>query len=204
MDTMRPLTVEARAWYARMVPSHALPPGSREARSRRWARRSRRRNGVTQVLAISLGPIVGLALFQNGQQEHASVLYYLASVSAGVLTLVATVSVMYLAARASAKLVRPRPRWQYGVVGIVYFVPVAAFVRVAVAHMQAHTQNETSWAAVAGGLLAMYCGAAGVLMFGRAICWGRVRRACWLFPPQWVDHLYPGPGMGLKPGTPEA
>jgi hypothetical protein len=162
--------------------------------------RSRRRRGsVTQVLAISLGPIMGLALFQNGQQEHASVLYYFASVSAGVLTLIATVSVMYLAARASARLVRPRPRWQYAVVGIVYFVPVAVFVRVAVAHVQAHTQNETSWAAVAGGLLAMYCGAAGVLMFGRAICRGRVRRAFWLFPPQWVDHLYPPPGLGLRP-----
>jgi hypothetical protein len=164
----------------------------------------RRRNGVTQVLAISLGPIVGLAFFQNGRREHASVLYYFASVSIGVLTLIATLSVMYLAARASANLTRPRPRWQYGLLGTVYFVPVAAFVRVAVAHVQAHTQNETSWAAVAGGLLATYCAAAGLLMFGRAICWGRARRAFWLFPPQWVDHLHPPPGVDLRRDAPEA
>jgi hypothetical protein len=192
------------AWYALIVPSHALPPGSPEARSRQRARRSRRRGGVTQVLAVSLGPIAGLAFFENGQQEHASVLYYFASVSVGVLTLIATVFGMYLSARGSAKLTRARPRWQYAVVGVLYFVPVAAFVRVAVAHLQAHTQNQTSWAAVAGGLLATYCLVAGLLMFGRAICPGRARRAFWLFPPQWVDQLYPPPGAGLGPDVPEA
>lgn len=129
-------------------------------------------------------------------------LYYVASVMAGAVTLAATGGAMYLSARASAKLVRPRPRWQYGIFGIAYFGPVAAFVRVALAHIQAHTQNETSWAAVAGGLLAIYCGAAGLVMFGRAICWGRARRAFWLFPPQWVDQLYPLPGVAPGDGAP--
>lgn len=186
---MRTFDSARNAWYALIVPFHALPPGSPEARSRQRAKRSSRRSGVTQVLAVSLGPITGLAFFQNGQQEHASVLYYFASVSVGLLTLVATVGVIYLSARAAARLTRPRPRWQYGVVGFVYLLPGAAFVVVAVAHVQTHTENETSWAAVAGGLLAMYCGAAGLLMFGRAISWGRARRAFWLFPPMWLDHL---------------
>jgi hypothetical protein len=157
-----------------------------------------------QALAVSLGPLVGLAFVQNGQHEHASVLYYVACVMAGVFTLAATLGAMYLSARASAKSVLPRPRWQYGLLGIAYFGPVAVFVRVAVAHVQAHTQNATSWAAVAGGLLAIYCGFAGLLMLGRAISWGRARRAFWLFPPQWVDQLYPRPAVAPGEGGPDA
>jgi hypothetical protein len=192
------LTPRVIAWYVRLVPSHALPPGSPEARARQ---RAKRRGGVVQVLAILTGPLVGWAFIQNGQQEHASVLYYFASVIVGAVTLIATVGAMYLSARASAKLVRPRPRWLYGLLGIAYFGPVAVFVRVAVAHVRAHTQNQTSWAAVAGGLLALYCGAAGLLMLGRALCWGRPRRTFWLFPPQWVDQLYPPPGAASGDGA---
>jgi hypothetical protein len=136
---------------------------------------------------------VGIAFFQNGQQEHASVLYYVWSVVVGVLWTVVTISAMYASSRASTRLVRPRPRWLYGLLGVAWCAPVVAFVRVAVEHVHAHTQNETSWAAVAGGILAMYCGSYGLLMLGRALWRGQARRAFWLFPPQWADHQYPPP-----------
>jgi hypothetical protein len=69
-----------------------------------------------------------------------------------------------------------RPRLQYWLLGSACAGPVAAFVRVALDPVHAHTQNEMSWAAVAGGLLAMYSGAAGLAMFGRAIVSGRAQR----------------------------
>jgi hypothetical protein len=178
------------------VPSHALPPGSPLARTRRIRRR--RRRGGARGLVIFLPVGVATAFVGNGRQEHASVLYYFGCVLLFVVAVIATIGAAYLSARLSARLIRPRPRWQYCLFCLAYCCPVAAFVRVAVEHVRDHTQNETSWAAVAGGMLATYCVIAGLLMLGRAVVIGRARRAFWLFPPQWVDQLW------LVPGEPPA
>ena len=81
-----------------------------------------------------------------------------------------------------------RPRWLYGLAAILYAVPVAIFVRIAAEHIAAHTANDTSWAAMAGGIFATLSALGGLLMLGRAVVFGRWRRAFWVFPPLWLEH----------------
>jgi protein-S-isoprenylcysteine O-methyltransferase Ste14 len=84
----------------------------------------------------------------------------------------------------------PRPtagqRWLYSLFALCYAVPVALLVRAALQH--AHTMNEDGWAPMAAGMVATYCAIAGLIMLGRALAWGRARRAFWIFPPIWLDH----------------
>lgn len=99
-----------------------------------------------------------------------------------------TILAYMAAARLAAISIRRRPRWLYGLYAIGYSLPVVIFVRIAIDHVRAHSQNQGGWAPVAGGLVATVCTLAALLMLGRALARGRKRRALWLFPPQWLDH----------------
>jgi hypothetical protein len=132
--------------------------------------------------------IFGAALFGSGRQEHASILYYVISFMASVAVLIATALLMYAGMRVSAVSVRRRPRWLYGLLALAYCAPIAIFVFFALGHARAHTLSQTSWAAVTFGLTSTCCAFAVVAMLGRALAPGRLRRAFWLFPPQWLDH----------------
>ena len=94
----------------------------------------------------------------------------------------------YAGRRVAAGSVTRRPRWLCGLAAVVYAVPVAIFVRIAADHIAAHAENDNSWAAMAGGILAMLCTSGVLLMLGRAIVPGRWRRAFWIFPPLWLDQ----------------
>jgi hypothetical protein len=165
------------------MPSHALPPDQSRARQRA---RVRSRVGPAVVLAVPVG--VGAALFGNGSQQHAGVAYYCISVLVVAIVIVADVLGFFAASRFAAVSVRRMPRSLYGLLTLGFAVPVAAFVRAALEHARNHTMNQGGWAPMVGGMVATYCLVAGLIMAGRALAWGRARRAFWIFPPQWLDH----------------
>lgn len=112
----------------------------------------------------------------NGGQEHASVLYYLIAIPVCAGVIAAFAAAGYAGSRMAAVSVTRRPRWLYGLAAILYSVPVAIFVRIAVDHMAAHEGNDDSWAAMAGGILASLCALVALLMLGRAVVPKRWRR----------------------------
>jgi hypothetical protein len=131
--------------------------------------------------------LVASALYGNGRQEHASVLYYFISTLVVLACMVGAFVAFVAAAKVAATSIRRRPRWLYGLFALGYAVPVALFVRVALQHARAHTMNEGGWAPMAAGMVAT-CAVAALLMLGRALARGRARRAFWIFPPMWLDH----------------
>ena len=148
------------------------------------------------------------AILGNGRQDHASLIYYVIAipVCAGVIADFAAVG--YAGRRVAAVSVTRRPRWLYGLAAVLYTVPVAAFARIAAAHIAAHAENDNSWAAMAGGILATLCAAGALFMLGRAIVPGRWRRAFWIFPPLWLDQelgqaaTYHGSGAPMPQAPP--
>jgi protein-S-isoprenylcysteine O-methyltransferase Ste14 len=132
--------------------------------------------------------VVALAVYGNGRQEHASILYYLISTLAVLACAAGSVLAFLTATKVAARSVRRRPRWLYVVFTLGYAVPVALFVLAALRHARAHTTNQGGWAPMAGGMVASYCVIAGLVMLGRAFAWGRARRGFWIFPPIWLDH----------------
>ncbi len=135
--------------------------------------------------------VVALAVYGNGRQEHASVLYYLVSTLVVLMCAAGSVLAFLAATKVATTSVRRRPRWLYALFALGYAVPVALFVRAALQHARAHTMNEGGWAAMAGGMVAIYCVIAGLFMLGRTLAWGRARRGFWIFPPMWLDNEAP-------------
>jgi hypothetical protein len=164
------------------VRSHALPPGQRRRRRRL------KRGDPRQALITVLPTAFGLALYSNGRQEHASILYYLLSLLAVMAFMLAVASVGMAAERMAADSVRRRSRWLYVLLAIASCGPVALFVRLALDHARAHTLNEGGWEPMAAGMVATFSAIAGLFMLGRAIAWGRKRRMFWIYPPQWLDR----------------
>jgi protein-S-isoprenylcysteine O-methyltransferase Ste14 len=132
--------------------------------------------------------VVAFAVYGNGRQEHASILYYVISTLVVLACLAGSVLAFLAATKVAATSVRRRPRWLYALFALGYAVPVALFVRAALQHARAHTMNEGGWVPMAGGMVATYCVFAGLFMLGRALAWGRARRGFWIFPPMWLDH----------------
>jgi hypothetical protein len=165
------------------MPRHALPPA--ESRARNRARRGR---SIRASLIVAPPIAIVFAILSNGRQEHASVVYYLIAipVCAGVIAAFAAAS--YAGRRVAAVSATRRPRWSYVLAAVIYAVPVAVFVRIAAHHIAAHSANDNSWAAMAGGILATLCAFGSLLMLGRAVVSGRWRRAFWIFPPLWLEH----------------
>jgi len=150
--------------------------------------RARRRRGIRAGLLTSLPLAITSAVVRNGGQDHAGLTYYLIAVPVCVGVIAAFAAGGYAASRVAAVSVTRRPRWLYGLAAVVYAVPVAIFVRVAVDHNAAGAANDSSWAMTAGGILATLCAIAALVMLGRTVVPGRRRRAFWLFPPLWLDH----------------
>jgi hypothetical protein len=165
------------------VPRHALPPA--ESRARQRARRGR---GIRASLIVAPPIAIVIAILGNGRQDHASAIYYLIAIPVCSGVIAAFAAGAYAGRRVAAVSVTRRPRWLYVLVAVGYTVPVAIFVRIAADHVAAHTENDNSWAAMAGGILATLCAAGALLMLGRAIVPGRWRRAFWIFPPLWLDQ----------------
>ncbi len=150
--------------------------------------RARRRRAFRASLVTWVPMAIVSAVVRNGAREHASLAYFLIAVPVctGVIAVFAAGS--YAASRMAAVSVTRRPRWLYGLAAIGYAVLVAIFARAVADHIAAGTANDDSWAAVAGGSLALLCAIAALLMLGRAVVPGRWRRAFWLYPPLWLDH----------------
>jgi protein-S-isoprenylcysteine O-methyltransferase Ste14 len=132
--------------------------------------------------------VVAFAVYGNGRQEHASILYYVVSTLVVLACVAGSILAFLAATKVAATSVRRRPRWLYALFALGYAVPVALFVRAALQHARAHTMNEGGWVPMAGGMVATYCVFAGLFMLGRALAWGRARRGFWIFPPMWLDH----------------
>jgi len=137
-----------------------------------------------------VGPpmVIVSAILGNGRQQHASISYYVIAIPVCAGVIAAFAAGAYAGRRVAAGSVTRRPRWLCGLAAVVYAVPVAIFVRIAADHIAAHAENDNSWAAMAGGILAMLCTSGVLLMLGRAIVPGRWRRAFWIFPPLWLDQ----------------
>ena len=165
------------------MPSHAMPP--KQARQfRRTILRARLR-GIIRVLPLLAVYLVGKAIFLNGTQEHAGLVYYVIGLLA-VLALAAGIVGLLIAGRwLAARAVRPRSRWLYALFAACYLAPVAVLVHVAVDHASA--MNDTGWVPMAGGLTAVGCAAAALVMIGRAVAWGRVRSVFYLCVPRWLS-----------------
>jgi hypothetical protein len=177
------------------MPSHAMPP--EQARQFRWAIQRARLRGILRALPLLTVGIVASAIFRNGWQEHAGLVYYLTGLVA-VLALAAGTVGMLLAGRwLAARSDRPRPRWLYVLFAACYAAPVAALVHAAVDH--APTQNDTGWAPMAGGLTAVACTVAGLVMIGRAVSWGGLRSAFYVCVPRWLSgEREPGTWLRLS------
>jgi len=132
--------------------------------------------------------VVGWALYGNGVQEHADILYYFSCTLVLLACVAGTALALLAATKVSATSVRRRPRWLYGLFAVGYAVPVALFVGAALEPARAHSMNEAGWAPMAAGLVTTYCAIAGLFMLGRALAWGRVRRAFWILPPMWLEQ----------------
>jgi hypothetical protein len=165
-------------------PSDTRAPRSRSPHSPNHDDRHQRR----QLARFRCADVLGAALYGNGTQEHASLLYYVISALVVLACLVATLLAYAAATRVSNASVRRPPRWLYLLYAAGYLVPVALFVRVATDHARTHTANAGGWEPMAGGMLATYCAIGALLMLGRASARGALRRAFWIFPPHWLDH----------------
>lgn len=150
------------------------------------ASRARARERIVAGLVVGVPLAVGSAVVGNGAQEHASILYYVISVAVVIACLIAAVLAYLAASRISNASVRPRPRPLYLLLAAGYAAPVALFVRAAIAHV--HLSAVGGWKPMTGGMLATCCAVGTLLMLGRALTWGRLRRAFWILPPHWFDQ----------------
>lgn len=179
------------------MPRHALP--SADSRARQRARRGR---SIRAALIVAPPGAIVIGILGNGRQEHASVIYYLIAVPICAGVIAAFAAAAYAGRRVAAVSVTRRPRWLYGLAAGLYTVPVAIFAWVAADQMTARTENASSWAAMAGGIVATLCTVGALFMLGRAVVPGRWRRAFWIFPPLWLDQeLGPASSMTGHRGT---
>lgn len=168
------------------MPSHAAPPELNRALRRASRRRARGR--ALGVVFPGVPIVVALAVYSNGRQEHASILYYFISTLVVLACAAGSVLAFLAATRVASASVQTRPRWLYALFALGYAVPVALFIRAALQHARAHTMNQGGWVPMAYGMVATYCAIAGLFMLGRALAWGSARRGFWIFPPMWLDH----------------
>jgi hypothetical protein len=169
------------------VPSHAAPPELNRALRRASRRRARGR--ALGVVFPGVPVVVALAVYGNGRQEHAGILYYFISTLVVLACVAGSVLAFLAATKVASTSVRRRPRWLYALFALGYAAPVALFARAALQHARAHTMNEGGWVPMAAGMAASYCVIAGLFMLGRALAWGRARRSFWILPPMWLEHV---------------
>jgi hypothetical protein len=149
----------------------------------RVLRRARLRR-IASGLPVLAPALVTGAIVSNGTQEHASVLYYLVGIVAGMLVTVASATLAVAGKRLADRSFRPRPRWLYLLFAAGYAVPVAAIAAFATVH--AGFRDGNGWEQMASGLVTIGGAVACLLMLGRALAWGRLRSAFYVNVPQWL------------------
>jgi hypothetical protein len=168
----------------------------------RLIRRARHRSGlfaVVQALPLIAVVLAASAIYWNGRQEHASTVYYLVGFGVWLVVILGMALSLALGKLVAANSFQPRPRWLYVLFAAGYAVPVAAFARFAADHQ--HAANQNGWVPVAGGLTAVGCAIACLLMLGRAVARGWARAACYVITPQWLA-IDAAPVMPSQPGSP--
>jgi hypothetical protein len=100
----------------------------------------------------------------------------------GILAVVLISAVFALDAYArklSTRSTTARPRWQYALLALGYG-------GIAGAGVLAGMHYRSGWLVNVSAVFAIWTSAITLAMLGRAVCSGRVRRACWWHRPQWL------------------
>jgi hypothetical protein len=157
------------------MPSHAIPSG-RDGRAHRTAARRRRLRGVWQRLPVLLVGITSLQVAGRPESVQGSAAGQVLSVIrigllAGLVIALVVIVVAILEGRLKAQRASradPRPRWQYLLAAFGWLGAACCFVL-------ASRWTGTGVAERATSAAGIWSGAYGLVMIGRAACWGRVR-----------------------------
>ena len=162
------------------MPSHAIPSG-RDGREHRTAARRRRLRGVWQRLPLLLLMITGLQVAgmpESGQGSAASqVLAIIRIGMAGGLVIALVLAVVailqaWLKARCASQTATARPRWHYLLAACGWLGTAFCFVLVS-------RWAGSGLAERTASAIGIWSGAYGLVMVGRAACWGRFRALLW-------------------------
>lgn len=163
------------------MPSHIIPPGPDGSAARRLARRQRLLKAWQQLpilmLALTGIQVAGMPPTRGSALSQALVVVRAALVDALVLVMVA-VAIAVVRRRVSARREPDpptRPRWQYLLAALGSFAVASCLV---VVGAQASSGLLARVIAAAG----VWCGLYGLVMTGRAVCWGRARALLWWRP----------------------
>jgi hypothetical protein len=185
---------------------HAAP-GGLAARQRRWPRaafpavredwRQDLRHHWREKTLLAAAVVTALSVAQTGGSG------LLAQLVSAVFTAVLAVCFTVVVAVAMAGPHRaprpvPVPRWHYLAAGVSWAGAAAGLLAGGLA------ARHGLGAGMCFGL-AVWCAGIGLVMAGRAACWGRVRTALWLVPPPWLPprHELAVPAPGGRPRLPD-
>lgn len=152
--------------------------GRRNIDTRR--RRSGRRRSLRYRAPLVLACVTAFVVVEpfNGGVASQAAHTVLAGTIGGIL-FAAIVLLDAYGERLSSTLTWVRPRWQYVLFALCYASPTVIGALEILRYRQ-------GWLANVAAALVVWSSAAALAMVGRAASWGRVRRAFWWHPPQWL------------------
>jgi hypothetical protein len=160
------------------MPSHAIPPGREGRAQRKRARRSRLVGAWHRLpvllLLLTVGQVAGMLSPQSTVMGLGLAVLRAVLVGTVMAVLIAVYAVVLgprmNAWRAPASA--PRPRWQYALAALGWAGIACGFALLSL-------WIGAGLTARAAAALSFWSGIYGLVLMGRAACWGRVRALLW-------------------------